>query len=121
MTVALVLAAEPAAGLCSQLTSLGVRRVDAADSAGSSGGLLTVAAAARAAGEQVLICDAGLAVPREALARLLGAEGTAGYAEAREGCRAVLVSQGREAALRVHPGTDRIARIRWSLRTRQAD
>ncbi|HYZ52953.1 MAG TPA: DUF5941 domain-containing protein, partial [Streptosporangiaceae bacterium] len=93
MTVALVLAAEPAAGLCSQLTSLGVRRVDAADSAGSSGGLLTVAAAARAAGEQVLICDAGLAVPREALARLLGAEGTAGYAEAREGCRAVLVSQ----------------------------
>ena len=31
MTVALVLAAEPAAGLCGQLTSLGVRRVDATE------------------------------------------------------------------------------------------
>lgn len=99
MTVALVLAAEPAAGLRSQLTSLGVRRVDAADNAGSSGGLLTIAAAARAAGEQVLICGAGLAVPSEALARLLGAEGTAGYAEAREGCRAVLVGQADLHAL----------------------
>jgi hypothetical protein len=99
MTVALVLAAEPAAGLRSQLTSLGVRRVDAADNAGSSGGLLTIAAAARAAGEQVLICGAGLAVPREALARLLGTEGTAGYAEAREGCRAVLVGQADLHAL----------------------
>jgi hypothetical protein len=99
MTVALVLAAEPAAGLRSQLTSLGVRRVDAADNAGSSGGLLTIAAAARAAGEPVLICGAGLAMPREALARLLGAEGTVGYAEAREGCRAVLVSQADLHAL----------------------
>lgn len=99
MTVALVLAAEPAAGLRSQLTSLGVRRVDAADSAGSSSGLLTIAAAARAAGEQVLICGAGLAVPREVLARLLGAEGTAGYAEARDGCRALLVAQADLHAL----------------------
>jgi hypothetical protein len=99
MTVALVLAAESAAGLRSQLTSLGVRRVDAADSAGSSGGLLTIAAAARAAGEQVLICGAGLAVPSEVLARLLSAEGTAGYAEARDGCRALLVGQADLHAL----------------------
>jgi hypothetical protein len=99
MTVALVLAAEPSAGLRSQLTSLGVRRVDAADNAGSSSGLLTIAAAARAAGEQVLVCDASLAVPREALARLLAAGGTAVYAEAREGCQAVLVGQADLRAL----------------------
>jgi hypothetical protein len=93
MTVALVLAAEPAAGLCGQLTSLGVRRVDATDDAGPGAGLLTIAAAARAAGEQVLICAGDLAVPRQAMARLLGTEGTAGYAAAREGCRAILVDQ----------------------------
>jgi hypothetical protein len=92
MTVALVLAAEPAAGLCGQLTSLGVRRVDATDDAGPGGGLLTIAAAARAAGEQVLICGGDLAVPRQALARLLAAVGTAGYAGARAG-GAILVDQ----------------------------
>ena len=38
MTVALVLAAEPAAGLCGQLTSLGVRRVDVTEDAGRPAG-----------------------------------------------------------------------------------
>jgi hypothetical protein len=93
MTVALVLAAEPAALLCGQLTSLGVRRVDATDDAGPGAGLLTIAAAARAAGEQVLICGGDLAVPRQALARLLAAAGTAGYAGIRDGGRAILVDQ----------------------------
>jgi len=91
MTVALVLAAEPAAGLCGQLTSLGVRRVDATENAGPGGGLLAIAAAARATGEPMLICGGNLAVPRQALARLLDADGTAGYAEARDDCRAILV------------------------------
>ena len=45
---------EADAGLCGQLAALGVRRVDAAERTGP--GLLTVAAAARAAGERVLIC-----------------------------------------------------------------
>ena len=99
MTVALVLAAEPAAGLCGQLTSLGVRRVDATEDAGPGGGLLTVAAAARATGEQMLICGGDLAVPRQALARLLGAERTAGYAEERPGCRAMLVDPSDLRAL----------------------
>lgn len=93
MTVALVLAAEPAAVLCGQLTSLGVRRVDGTDDAGPGAGLLTIAAAARAAGEQVLICGGDLAVPRQALARLLAAAGTAGYTGIREGGRAILVDQ----------------------------
>ncbi len=91
MTVALVLTAEPAAGLYGQLTSLGVRRVDATDGAGAGGGLLTIAAAARATGEPMLICGGNLSVPRQALARLLDTAGTAGYAEARGDCRAILV------------------------------
>src|SRR6201996_9828969 len=91
MTVALVLTAEPAAGLYGQLTSLGVRRVDATDGDGSGSGLLTIAAAARATGEPMLSCGGDLAVPRQALARLLDTEGTAGYAEARTDCRAILV------------------------------
>ena len=99
MTVALVLAAEPAAGLCGQLTSLGVRRVDATEDAGPGGGLLTVAAAARATGEQMLICGGDLAVPRQALARLLGAERTAGYAEKRPGYRAMIVDPSDLRAL----------------------
>ena len=70
MTVALVLTAEPAAGLSGQLTSLGVRRVDATEDAGPGGGLLTIAAAARATSEPMLICAGGLSVPRQALARL---------------------------------------------------
>jgi hypothetical protein len=99
MTVALVLAAEPAAGLCGQLTSLGVRRVDATESAGPGGGLLTIAAAARATGEPMLICAGDLAVPRQSLARLLDADGTAGYAEARDDCRAILVGPSDLRAL----------------------
>jgi hypothetical protein len=71
MTVALVLAAEAGAGLRGQLTALGVRRVDAAERAGP--GLLTVATAAQAAGERVLICAGDDPVPEEILARLLGA------------------------------------------------
>jgi hypothetical protein len=91
MTVALVLAAEPAAGLRGQLTSLGVQRVDATDDAGSNSILLSIAASARATSERMLICGGDLSVPRQALARLLDAEGTAGYAEARGDCRAILV------------------------------
>src|ERR1700761_4217136 len=91
MTVALVLTAEPAAGLYGQLTSLGVRRVDATDSDGANGGLLTIAAAARATSEPMLFCGGELAVPRPARARLLDPPGTAGYAEARDDCRAILV------------------------------
>jgi hypothetical protein len=78
MTVALVLAAQPDAGLRGQLAALGVRRVDAAERAGA--GLLTVAAAARAAGERVLICVGDDSVPERVLARLLGAGGTAAFA-----------------------------------------
>ena len=80
MTVALVLAGNPDeadAGLCGQLAALGVRRVDAAERTGP--GLLTVAAAARAAGERVLICDGADTVPEPVLARLLGAGGTAAF------------------------------------------
>jgi hypothetical protein len=83
MTVALVLAGnlgEDDAGqqqqmLCGQLAALGVRRVDAAERTGP--GLLTVAAAARAAGECVLICAGTQTVPGPVLARLLGVGGTA--------------------------------------------
>jgi Family of unknown function (DUF5941) len=82
MTVALVLATQPDAGLPDaklrgQLAALGVRRVDAAERAGP--GLLTVAAAARAAGERVLICVGDDSPPEEVLARLLGAGGTAAF------------------------------------------
>ena len=78
MTVALVLAGEADPGLCGQLAALGVRRVDAAEQTGP--GLLTVAAAARAAGERVLICVGADTVAEPALARLLGAGGTAASA-----------------------------------------
>ena len=71
MTVALVLAAAADAGLRGQLAALGVRRVDAAE--GTGPGLLTVAAAARAAGERVLICVGEGVVPEPILARLLAA------------------------------------------------
>ena len=83
MTVALVLAGEADAGLCGQLAALGVRRIDAADGfaggEGSGPGLLTVAAAARAAGERVLICVGADTVPEPVLARLLRAGGTAAF------------------------------------------
>jgi hypothetical protein len=83
MTVALVLASEADAGLCGQLAALGVRRVDAADRTGP--GLLTVAAAARAAGERVLICVGEDAVPEDILARMLGAGGTAAFTGVKAG------------------------------------
>lgn len=80
MTVALVLAGEADAGLCGQLAALGVRRIDAAPgSEGAGPGLLTVAAAARAAGERVLICVGADTVPEPVLARLLRAGGTAAF------------------------------------------
>jgi hypothetical protein len=81
MTVALVLAGEADAGqhnqLCGQLAALGVHRVDAAERTGP--GLLTVAAAARTAGERVLVCVGADAVPEPVLARLLDAGGTAAF------------------------------------------
>jgi hypothetical protein len=86
MTVALVLAGGPDAGLYGQLAALGVHRVDAADRTGP--GLLTVAAAARAAGERVLIYVGDDAVPEQVLARLLDAGGTAGFTGAGTGAGA---------------------------------
>ena len=77
MTVALVLAGGADAGLRGQLAALGVRRVDAADRTGP--GLLTVAAAARAAGERVLICVGEGVVPEDMLARLLSEDATAAF------------------------------------------
>jgi hypothetical protein len=80
MTVALVLAGEADAGLCGQLAALGVRRVDVASRhEGTGPGLLTVAAAARSAGERVLICVGTDTVPEPVLARLLDAGGTAAF------------------------------------------
>jgi Family of unknown function (DUF5941) len=86
MTVALVLAGngdEADAGLCGQLAALGVRRVDAAERTGP--GLLTVAAAARAAGERVLICAGADTVPEPVLARLLGVGGTSAFTRVNAG------------------------------------
>jgi len=80
MTVALVLAAEADAGMCGQLAALGVRRVDLAGSGQGreyGSGLLTVSAAARIAGERVLICLGEGAVPGDVLARMLAAGRTA--------------------------------------------
>ena len=92
MTVALVLDGEADAGLCGQLAALGVRRVDAAERTGP--GLLTVAAAARAAGERVLICAGAETVPEPVLARLLGAGGTA----ACTGVNAAAIPPARSAS-----------------------
>jgi hypothetical protein len=84
MTVALVLAGRPDEAdavrqrqLRGQLAALGVHRVDAAE--GTGPGLLTVAAAARAAGERILICAGADTVSEPVLARLLGAGGTAAF------------------------------------------
>lgn len=94
MTVALVLAdTGQIAGeaLGEELTALGVSRVDAAET--SAGGLMTIAAAARAAGDRVLIC-AG-APPTAELARLLRSTATAafaGYGPAAPGRAALLVN-----------------------------
>ncbi len=87
MTVALVLAGKADAGLCGQLAALGVRRVDAAEQTGA--GLLTVAAAARAAGERVLICVGADTVPEPVLARLLRAGGTTAFARVTAGALVV--------------------------------
>jgi hypothetical protein len=59
------------------VAALGVHRVDAAE--GTGPGLLTVAAAARAAGERVLVYAGADTVPEPVLARLLGAGGTAAF------------------------------------------
>ena len=101
MTVALVLAARPDAGLPGQLAALGVRRVDAAERDGP--GLLTVAAAARAAGERVLICVGDDSVPEEVLTRLLGAGATAVCSRVAWGR---LAGEGRGAARAEQPGQD---------------
>ena len=91
MTVALVLAGEANAGLRGQLAALGVRRVDAADRTGP--GLLTVAAAARAAGERVLICGGEDVIPEEILAVLLAAGGTAAFSGVNAGTSRPMRSQ----------------------------
>jgi hypothetical protein len=91
MTVALVLAGEANAGLRGQLAALGVRRVDATDRAGP--GLLTIAAAARAAGERVLICGGEDAAPEEILAVLLAAGGTAAFSGVNAGTSRPVRSQ----------------------------
>jgi hypothetical protein len=102
MTVALVLAAEADAGLCGQLEALGVRRVDAAERTGP--GLLSVAAAARAAGERMLICAGGNAVPEEILARLLGAGGTAAFTGVRAPKAPTARSHGEQRSPRAPAG-----------------
>jgi hypothetical protein len=106
MTVALVLAGEADAGLYSQLAALGVRRVDAADRTGP--GLLTVAAAARAAGERVLICVGEAVVPEEILARLLDAGGTAAFS-------GINATAGGGALIVDTPDLDTLARAAESL------
>jgi Family of unknown function (DUF5941) len=87
MTVALILAGQADAGLRGQLAALGVRRVDATDRAGPA--LLTVAAAAQAGGERVLICAGDNAVGEDILARLLRAGGTAAFTRAGAGALVV--------------------------------
>jgi uncharacterized protein DUF5941 len=91
MTVALVLAAEADAGMCGQLAALGVRRVDLAGPEGDGSGLLTVAAAARMAGERVMICIGGGPVPGEVLARLLETAGTSVFSGGAHGTSALVV------------------------------
>jgi hypothetical protein len=107
MTVALVLAGERRAGQglsyegagvsqaeTEQLAALGVGRVDAAEH--GSQAMVTIAAAARAAGDRVLIC-AGMP-PGDELARLIHTGGTAAIAMKGEG-----EAGGPRAALLVHP------------------
>src|ERR1700678_514026 len=77
MTVALVLAGGADAGLRGQLAALGVRRVDAADRTGP--GLLTVAAAARAAGERLIICVRGRGGRRHMPGRLVSEDAAAAF------------------------------------------
>jgi hypothetical protein len=96
MTVALVLAGGADAGLRGQLAALGVRRVDAADRTGP--GLLTVAAAARAAGERVLICAGEGAVSEDMLARLLSEDATAAFTGMSAGISRTVRSRPDRAA-----------------------
>jgi hypothetical protein len=97
VTVALVLAAEADPGMCGQLAALGVRRVDLAGPEGDGAGLLTVAAAARMAGERVMICVGEGPVPGEVLARLLETTGTSVFRDATIG--ALVVDTGHLDAL----------------------
>ena len=96
MTVALVLAGGADAGLRGQLAALGVRRVDAADR--TEPGLLTVAAAARAAGERVLICVGEDVVPENILVRLLGEDATAAFTGMNDGISRPVRAQQDPAA-----------------------
>ena len=73
-----------------------MRRVDAAERTGP--GLLTVAAAARAAGERVLICVGADTVPEPVLARLLDAGGTAAFTGVNAGTVQAYPAGGRLAA-----------------------
>lgn len=127
MTVALVLAAEADAGMCGQLAALGVRRVDLAGTghAGEYGsGLLTVAAAARVAGEQVLICVGEAAIPGDVLARLLGAGGTAAFTAPGSGALVVdtpdlrALADGAEALASVPEVTDPLGALLGELARR---
>src|SRR5256886_4910828 len=117
MTVALVLAGEADAGFCGQLAALGVRRVDVAERTGP--GLLTVAAAARAAGDRVLICVGSETVRGPVLARLLGAGGTAAFTRltASTAARSRLPSGALVVDL---PDLDALARSAETLAATQA-
>ena len=130
MTVALVLAGnlgEDDAGqqqmLCGQLAALGVRRVDAAERTGP--GLLTVAAAARGAGDRVLICAGAQTVPGPVLARLLGAGGTAAFTRltagtARSSSHGSWPAQPSGALIVDLPDLDALARSAETLAATQA-
>jgi hypothetical protein len=114
MTVALVLAVQPDAGLRGQLTALGVRRVDAAEQAGP--GMLTVVAAARAAGERVLICVGDDTVPEEILTRLLDAGASTVYTGLR-----TTGTHGGGALVVDIPDLDALAGAAQSLAARRPD
>ena len=122
MTVALVLAGEADAGLRGQLAALGVRRIDAAPGSDGSGpGLLTVAAAARAAGERVLICVGVDTVPEPVLARLLRAGGTAAFTGVTARTARTPPPQIASGALVVDPSDlDALAGAAETLATTQA-
>ena len=126
MTVALVLAGsldEADAVLRGQLAALGVRRVDAAERTGP--GLLTVAAAARVAGERVLICAGADTVPEQVLARLLGAGGTAAFTGALAGGALVVdtpdldaLAQSAESLAATHVGPTAVGALIGELADR---